>query len=279
MTNPAAAPRRRRFARPVSVSVNGVAVASAEISRETQHHQASDPDQAWELAAKALTIRELLSQEADRLGIVAAPIEDEEGRAETPQEARYRQVIEREVIVPSADEDTCRGYYERNRQRFRTPDLCEAAHILLAAAPEDEAARELAREAASALIAALRERPQDFAAAAAEHSACPSAGQGGSLGQLSPGQTVAEFDTALRGMTPGAVHAVPVETRFGFHVVRLDRRIEGRQLPFEMVRQRIADYLDEMVRRRALQQYVSVLAGRAVVTGVDLAPAAGPLVQ
>jgi peptidyl-prolyl cis-trans isomerase C len=61
--------------------------------------------------------------------------------------------------------------------------------------------------------------------------------------------------------------------------VRLDRRIEGRQLPFELVHRRIAEYLDEAVRRRALQQYVSILAGRAQVTGVELAGANGPLVQ
>ena len=183
------------------------------------------------------------------------------------------------MIVPSADEETCRRYYARNRQRFRTPDLCEAAHILLAAAPGDAAARTQARETACALIASLRARPQDFAAMAAQHSACPSAGQGGNLGQLSPGQTVPEFDAALRGMAPGAVHPEPVESRYGIHAVRLDRRIEGRELPFEMVQARIADYLEESVRRRALQQYISLLAGRAVVTGIDLAPAASPLLQ
>ncbi len=278
MSAATAAPRRR-FTRPVPVRINGVAIAGADIVRETQHHPADDPDQAWEQATRALAIRELLSQEADRLGIVAQPIEDEEGRLETEQEARYRQLIEREVVVPSADAETCRRYYARNIGRFRTPDLCEAAHILLPAAPGDAAARAQARETAIGLIAALQQRPEDFAALAARHSACPSAGQGGNLGQLSPGQTVPEFDAALRAMTPGAVHPEPVETRYGIHVVRLDRRIEGRALPFEMVRARIAEYLDESVRRRALRQYVSVLAGRAEVTGVDLAPAAGPLLR
>ena len=52
----------------------------------------------------------------------------------------------------------------------------------------------------------------------------------------------------------------------------------GRDLPFDLVKGRIAEYLDEAVRRRALQQYVSVLAGRATVTGIDLA-GSGPLVQ
>lgn len=272
-------PTRQRFTRPVPVSVNGVVIPSAVIARETQHHRASDPDQAWMLAARALAIRELLSQEVDRLSIVAEPLDDGEGRRETSQEARLRALIEREVVVPSADEDACRRYYESNNRRFRSPDLFEVAHILFAAAPDDPDTRDKARDASTALIAALVEDPVGFAAAAALHSACSSSKQGGNLGQVSTGQTVPEFEAALRGMVQGAVHPEPVETRYGLHVVRLDRRIDGEVLPFDLVRDRIADYLDEAVRRRAQQQYVSVLAGRAQVTGVDLAAARGPLVQ
>ena len=278
MVTPSTRPRRR-FARPVPVSINGVTLASADIARETQHHASSDPDETWSLAARALAIRELLRREADRLGIEAEPIEDEEGRRETPQEARERTLIEREVVVPQADDAACRRYYEQNRRRFRTPDLYEVAHILLAAAPHDAATRQAAHQAAKTLIVELRQHPADFAATAATHSACPSSAQGGNLGQIGPGQTVAEFETALGTMKPGAVHPQPVETRYGLHVVRLERRIDGRELPYEAVRQRIADYLDEAVHRRALCQYVSVLASRAVVTGVDLGGHAGPLVQ
>jgi peptidyl-prolyl cis-trans isomerase C len=278
MTATSANPRRR-FARPVPVSINGVIIPSADIARETQHHASTDPDEAWALAARALAIRELLRQEAARLGVEAVPVEDDEGRREMPEEARDRALIEREVVVPRADDAACRRYYEQNRRRFRTPDLYEAAHILLAAMPEDAAAREAARRTAEALIAGLGARPADFAAAAARHSACPSSAQGGNLGQIGPGQTVAEFEAALRAMRPGVVHPTPVETRYGLHVVRLERRIEGRELPYDAVRQRIADYLDEAVHRRALRQYVSVLAGRAVVTGVDFGGHAGPLVQ
>jgi len=230
-------------------------------------------------AARALAIRELLRQEAERLGVEAQPIEDEEGRRETPAEARDRALIEREVVVPEADDAACRRYFEQNRRRFRTPDLYEVAHILLPAAPGDAAARQAARDAAEVLIGELRERPADFAAMAARHSACPSSAQGGNLGQIGPGQTVAEFEAALQTMQPGANHPQPVETRYGLHIVRLERRIDGRELPYEAVRQRIADYLDEAVHRRALRQYVTMLAGRAVVTGVDLGGSAGQLVQ
>lgn len=274
----AGTPPRRRFARPVPVSVNGVAISSADIARETQYHESPDPDIAWDMATRALVIRELLAQEAMRLGISPDPIEDDEGRLETPEEARCRALLDREVSVPAADEATCRRYYDQNKRRFRSADLFEVAHILLAA-PSDSAAYDAARERATALAKSLHERPQDFAAAASAHSACPSAKQGGNLGQVGPGQTAGEFEAALLAIVPGTVHPEPVETRFGFHIVRLERRVDGQTLPFELVQARIAAYLDEAVRRRALRQYVSILAGRATLTGVDLASAAGPLVQ
>ena len=265
-------PVRRRFTRPVPVSVNGVVIPSAAIARETQNHQASDPDQAWTLAAQALAIRELLSQEAERLSIVAEPVEDGEGRRETLEEACLRGLVEREVKIPRADEVACRRYYQANLGRFRSADLYEVAHILVPNGPQ-------ARELAARLIAELRQRPESFAETAAVHSACPSGKQGGNLGQIGPGQTVPEFEAALRGLEAGTIHPEPVESRYGLHIVRLDRRIEGRQMPFELVHERIADYLEDAVHRRALRQYVTILAGRAQLTGVDFGATAGPLVQ
>jgi len=275
MTSIAPAPTRLR--RPTAVSVNGVIISREAVAREVQHHVARNPADAWALAARALAIRELLAQEASRLKMPVEPMADAEGRRETPEEAKFRALLEREVQTPRASD--CRRYFDRNTRRFRSPELFEAAHILVPAAPGDATARARARETALTLIAELKSRPDGFASAAEVHSCCPSAHQGGNLGQLGPGQTVPEFEAALRTMQPGAVHPEPVESRYGMHVVRLDRRIDGEQLPFELVHARIAEYLDETVRRRALQQYVSVLAGHATVTGVDLAAARGPLVQ
>lgn len=271
-STPGAGRPRRPIRKFVAVSVNGVTIPSADIARETQHHQASDPDVAWDLAARALALRELLGQEADRLGIEAEPIEDGEGRRETPQEARLRALVDREVVVPRADEAACRRFYEANRGRFRSPTLFEAAHILL---PKGEGAR----ERAAAIVAELQAHPGRFAALAEAHSACPSSKQGGNLGQVGPGQTVPEFEAALAKLPVGTVAAQPVESRYGLHVVRVDRRIEGRVLPFGLVRERIADYLEEAVQRRALQQYVAILAGRAKLTGVEFGASNGPLVQ
>lgn len=259
-----------RFPAPRPVSVNGILIAREAIAREAQNHPASRPLLAWQAAARALAIRELLLQQARRLKLQAAPDTDGEGRRETEEEALLRGLVEQEVTTPVPDEDGCRRYYAQNRQRFRTPAIYEAAHILFAASRRDAAAFAAAERNAQAVLAELQRHPERFATLAGAHSACSSAAQGGRLGQIVAGQTTPEFERALRALRPGTITAQPVGTRYGLHVIRLDRRIEGRDLPFELVAERIADYLRESVRRRATAQYIARLVSAAAISGIDL---------
>lgn len=254
--------------KPVTVSVNGIVVPRDAIARETQHHPADKPIVAWQAAARALVIRELLLQEARRLGVETEPQADPQGRRETDEEALIRCLIEREVVTPEPDEAACRRYYEHNRARFRSPALYEAAHILFAARKDDAGTFAAARAQAEAVITQLREHPGQFGELARLRSACPSAAQDGNLGQIGPGQTTAEFEHALFALAPGAITEEPVATRYGLHIIRLDRKIEGRDLPFELVADRIADYLRDAVRRRAGAQYIARLMSRAQITGI-----------
>jgi peptidyl-prolyl cis-trans isomerase C len=253
-----------------TISVNGVRIPRDDISREAQNHQAASPAAAWTEAARALVVRELMLQEARRRAIQPEPVTDEEGRHETDEEALVRALVERQVKTPVAEEADCRRYYEQNRPKFRSTDLYEAAHILIAANPRDAAQVEAGRQQALALIEILSRDPKGFADAARVSSACPSREQGGNLGQISRGQTVPEFERALAGLTPGALAPEPIQTRYGFHVVRFDRKVEGEVLPFELVAGRIAEYLNEACRRRAIAQYIAILAGEARVEGVAL---------
>lgn len=255
------------------VKVNGIAIPRDTIAREVQHHPARTPAESLKAAARALVIRELLLQEAHRLGIEAEPLVDADGRRETAEEAAIRTLVDREIRTPTADEATCRRYYEQNRQAFHSPDIYEATHILFAASKADAKAYTQARAAAEAALTILREYPERFAEMAQAHSACSSASQGGNLGQITEGQTTPEFEQALFELEPGSIGPEPVATRYGFHIIRLDRRHEGRELPFELVAERIAQYLQESVQRRALAQYIARLASAARVEGVDLASA------
>lgn len=255
------------------VRVNGVIIRRDAIARELQNHRAPTRGEAWDAAARALVVRELLLQEAQRLGISAEPLSDEAGRRETGEEAMIRALVEREVRTPVADEESCRRYYEQNPRRFCSPRIFEVSHILLAAAPDDPEGRAGARQRAEAVIAALRRAPERFAAVAMASSDCPSRAVDGNLGQVGPGQTVPEFEAALASMPVGRVHDVAVESRYGFHVVKVHRWSPERQLPFDLVRARIAAFLEERVRHAAIHQYLAMLAGRAVIEGIDLGSA------
>jgi peptidyl-prolyl cis-trans isomerase C len=255
----------------VIVRVNGVVIAKGAIAREVQHHPAPTPVAAWKDAARALAIRELLLQEARRLDLKADPLTDGEGRRETREEALIRALIAREVTTPAPDPESCRRYYEHNRRRFRTADLYEAAHILFAASAKDPTAFSRARAQAHGVLAELHAHPERFADLARLHSACPSGAEGGNLGQITSGQTTPEFERALTSLTPGSLCQEPVATRYGHHIIRLDRRIEGRELPFEAVAAKIADYLANSVERRAVAQYLARLAARARIEGIELA--------
>jgi peptidyl-prolyl cis-trans isomerase C len=259
--------------KPAAVSVNGVSIARDAIVREMQHHAAPKPIAAWQQAARALVIRELLLQRAHQLGVTPEPISDAEGRRETDDEAIMRALVEQEVTVPEPDDATCRRYYENNQNRFRSSDIYEAAHILFAALPADKVAHAQARAEAGAVLATLRENPDCFATMAQAYSRCPSAAQRGNLGQITAGQTTPEFEQALVALSPGELCAEPVATRYGFHIIRLDRKHEGRTLPYEVVAGRIADYLRESVRRRADAQYIARLVSAARIEGVEIAGA------
>ena len=263
----------------MEVSVNGMPIVTSAITAEAQNHPAPDLETALLTATRALVVRELLLQRARELDLTPKPDHDDAGRVETAEEALIRQVVSADVVVPEADEDACKRYYENNKDRFTSSTLYQASHILFASAPDDEPARADARSRAEQALAVLTSRPSAFGKLARELSDCPSGRDGGSLGQVTPGDIVPEIETFLASLEQGQLCPVPVTSRYGIHVLRLEHRVEGKQLPFEAVHDRVAAYLEEAGWRRAIAQYVQVLAGRADIRGTDIASAASPLVQ
>lgn len=212
------------------ITVNGVEISSLAIAGEMQYHPADSQQSAYHQASQALVIKELLVQEAARLNIT--PMNDQT-TTETREQALIRRLIERKVETPEADDQSCCLYYQNNRSRFKTPDLIEASHILLIAPKDAIQERRKAKQLAEQLLSRLKEGAL-FEELAKTNSACPSRENGGSLGQLTSGQTVPEFERQVFSMTEGlAPH--PIETRYGYHLVRIDRRIEGRSLDYEHV--------------------------------------------
>jgi len=258
---------------PEIVSVNGIEIPRDIIAREVQHHPAPKAIEAWQSAARALAIRELLLQQARYLKIVPAPLNEESGPQETDEEALIQGLIEREVTTPEPDDAACRRYYEQNKRRFRSPPIYAATHILFSVRQDDPEGYAKTQALAQSVLAELKQHHERFEELAREHSACPSAAQGGALGQISAGQTTPEFEKALEALAPGAMTETPVETPYGLHIIRLDDKVEGKELPFDLVADHIAGYLRENVTHRATAQYIARLVSSAEIAGIDLAGA------
>ena len=250
------------------IRVDGAEIPETAIAAEIQFHPAGSRQAAWHDAAQALVVRRLLRAEAERRGFEA---DNEEGAV--------ARLLDADITVPEADEATCRRWHAANRARLMSPEAWHAAHILIAADPADAEARRAAETLAAEFARDIAEDPTRLAPLATRYSACSSREQGGDLGLIEPGTTVAEFEAALRALAPGETSAAPVGTGYGYHVIHLRRHEPGRELPFDAVRDCIAAWLREASWRRALHQYIAILAGRARIEGIDLAVADGPLVQ
>jgi peptidyl-prolyl cis-trans isomerase C len=239
----------------MTVTVNGVAVVA-------------DDNTPPAFAAT----RELLRQQAVSLAFLNAEETDQK-----TIEGAIEELLVREVATPAPTEAECRRYYEQHPNEFVSGDLVHARHILFQVTPRVNVPEVRAR-AESTLNTLLRE-PERFAAFAAEMSNCPSGEHGGNLGQIGRGDTVPEFEKVLFRLSSVGLLRDLVKTRYGFHIVAVDQRIPGTKLPFEAVHKQIAERLQTAVEEKALRQYVSILAGKADIQGIDLNGTASPLVQ
>jgi peptidyl-prolyl cis-trans isomerase C len=218
------------------------------------------------------SIRALLCARATELGLLRSAESDA-----ATVEAAIERLLVQEVVTPEPTEEECSRYYATSLDRFTSGELVFARHILFAVTPG--APLEAIRTKAEETLQALRAQPARFAELATQCSNCPSAAQGGNLGQLQRSDVVPEFAAALFETPREGLLPALVRTRFGFHIVVVDKRLAGQAVPFDAVRARIAAHLAEQVQARALRQYVEVLAGRAGARIPGVTAAATPLVQ
>lgn len=261
------------------ISINGTLISPEDIAREVQYHPANSPEEGINLATEALIIRTLLLQQAKKLGITVNNSDSKNGSNDNQaEEMIISMLIDQEASAPQASNEECQRYFEANRNKFRTSDLLEVRHILLATDPDNEQQQDKAKQSAIALIKTLQQSPEKFSELTREYSDCPSKEAGGSLGQLSKGQTTPEFEQQVFPLNQGlAKH--PITTRYGYHVVCVDRKIPGQPLEFSHVSEKIAQYLNEVSQRKIISQYLRILISEAEITGIELNPDNSPLLQ
>lgn len=255
------------------IEVNGIKISIDEINAEVQYHPAESLFSAKYEAMKALVIREVLIQRAVETGLC------KRDEAVKNPDHIIEDLLDQEIIVPDADTRTCERYYENNKDKFFTSPLFEVSHILYMAPPNDEKARAEALAKAQTALSKIKADSKLFEQIARKESACSSAKDGGRLGQISRGQTMPAFEAALFQMQEGEISQEPVATEVGYHIIRAHERVDGKQLPFENVKDWIAQDLHDKSWNRAFSQYIQLLVGRSHISGFRLDGAHSPLVQ
>ena len=153
------------------------------------------------------------------------------------------------IAEAAVSDEALQAAYEENFASVEPDTEFNASHILV----ETE-------EEAQALVVEL-EGGADFAALAMEKSTGPSGPNGGSLGWFGPGAMVEPFELAVVEMEVGAISA-PVQTQFGWHVIKLNETRLAEAPPLDAVRAELVDQL----QREAVDARIAELTGAA---GVD----------
>lgn len=199
---------------------------------------------------------------------LAARAAEEAGLAETETFARnmaYQRdkvllaALLEETIEAAVTEEAARALYEETISGIEPQQEVRARHILVPT--EEEAVAAAERIAAG----------EDFAAVAAELSQDPgSAREGGDLGFFTKDRMVAPFAEAAFALEPGEV-SEPVQSQFGWHVIKVEERREQPTPAFEDMREQIETFL----ARRAQQELILSLRDGATVERPGEAPAEG----
>jgi len=170
-------------------------------------------------------------------------------RMEIMRESTLQQVyVEKQIMVPVSD-DELKARYEKEIAALPKETEIHARHILVKT-----------REEADALIARLV-KGEDFEKLAKENSTDGSASQGGDLGYFTRGQMVKPFEDAAFALKAGEYTSVPVETPFGWHVIKVEEIREKEPPSFEDARL----YIQNMIMRERYEELQKkVLAGLKV---------------
>jgi len=174
----------------------------------------------------------------------------------TPEQARVEfAILSVDALAgkTSVDPAEVRKQYDANVATYSTPEERTASHILIAVKPDaSDAEKAAAKQKAEAIAAQVRAAPQRFAEIAKKESQDPgSAPQGGELGSFGRGTMVKGFEDAAFAAKPGDIVG-PVQTDFGWHVIRVTGAKAATQRPFDEVKGTIEA---DLKRQHAQQKF------------------------
>lgn len=195
-------------------------------------------------------------------------------------EASLRKALYRELLfdsimqrvsaeMPEVKDVDIQLFYEMQRNRFDTPEKRLARHILITINPEyPENTHQAALDRIADIADKLQGRSNRFQGFAKRYSECPTAMEGGKLGDVVRGQLYPELDAELFKMSENEISPI-VETEMGFHLVMCEKIRPARSVPLSKVTEKIRIILEQRNRHSYQKNWLSELKRSEFENKVD----------
>ena len=243
-----------------------------EFQKELKGQETTEPEFEKRIGDQLKVMR---LEEEDIRGKVANPFkdaaetEDTEARELTPEYEKEVQSLYAQIEAKINNKDFKPDSTVEIDQmvmmlKSRLGEAVKASHILIRSSRTDDMKkREVARKKAQEIKAKL-DQGADFDELARANSQDSSAKAGGDLGYFSRGQMVPEFEKAAFELPVGGISA-PVETEFGYHIIKVDERRAAKKLRYDDIKADLAGYVYQKKLRDRYEQYVAGLRKKAEV--------------
>ena len=231
-----------------NVAGNPITEAELEMALASmgQRGQAYNNPQGRAVLLEQLIAQKLFLMDAQKNLMEREP-EFKEQLKRVKDEMLTNYAIKKAVEKVKVTDDEIQKFYDENPDQFEAGMTYNASHILV---DSEEKAAEIAAQINAGDIS--------FEDAAKANSTCPSGQQGGELGDFGHGQMVPEFEAACDALEAGEMSA-PVQTQFGWHLVKLNKKEDGGKMELAEVKEQIRQALMQQKQQAAYQSRVNQL--------------------
>lgn len=189
-------------------------------------------------------------------------------------EAELRQALERDLLVdavlegvasrsPAVSDADVEIFYLMHQERFRQPEVRTLRHILVTINDDvPGSGREEARDRIDAIRERLLKSPERFEEQALKHSECPTALNGGLLGEVPRGKLFPELEPAVFALAVGELSQV-LESNLGYHLVRCDGIQAAGVVPLAAISEKLRRHLEDSRRSKAQKAWIAALFQQA----------------
>src|SRR5690606_6591773 len=228
----------------VVATVGGETITEADLGFEaedlTQEPSRMPPEQRKPFLVRVLIDMKVMAKAGQDAGMADTPLFQQ--RLDYLEDRALRRAYFADAIANAVTEESVRAEYDKFVADFTPSDEIRASHILVPTEEEANAVKTQLDEGA------------DFATLAKEKSIDPGAANGGDLGFFGKGMMVAPFEAAAFALSDVGQVAAPVQSQFGWHVIRLEEKRQSTPPAFEQVagqlqQQVLMSTFDETVAR------------------------------